>query len=357
MKSRIGFIDIAKCIAILMIVDVHLQSGALFPLGETFHVAAFFVISGVISGFKDNFAKEEFSIFAKKRFKGLIYPYITLNIAYILFSLALSLLFTHKSILPNILKFVSVQGNGTLWFLPVLFIGEIIFFILYKHLKSKGNVASVLLLLLGVFGGAGLEKLNLIGRGIYGVGSLKGIFITGPITILLSSLIASGLIALGFILSKLIKSLSVRNVKNIVVLSIVSVISFIVDRLFISLYTADIHKMAIGNPFIYIVCTLTGCTLCLSLALLLDFIPKTSGVLGFYGKNSIIIMTTHLEYYINYAVFIILSRFNILNLEPDGILFGIASLILIMAVETVIIFIVSKTPLRFLYKLPVKKEI
>ena len=68
-------------------------------------------------------------------------------------------------------------------------------------------------------------------------------------------------------------------------------------------------------------------------------------------------MTTHLEYYINYAVFIILSRFNILNLEPDGILFGTASLVLIMAVETAIILIVSKTPLRFLYKLPVKKEI
>lgn len=43
-------IDVAKGIAILMIIDVHLQSGAVFLVGETFHVVTFFVISGIIIG-------------------------------------------------------------------------------------------------------------------------------------------------------------------------------------------------------------------------------------------------------------------------------------------------------------------
>ncbi len=361
MKSRIKFIDIAKCIAILMIVDVHLQSGALFPLGETFHVAAFFVISGIISGFKDNFANEGLKCFGVKKCRSLLYPYATLSIAYILFTLASSFVLAPNEILArtvkSILKSVTLQGNGTLWFLPVLFIGELLFFALARIFKKKGAFSSLILLGIGVFGGAALEGIGIVGREAYGVDNLKQIFISGPVTILLSSFIAAGFIGVGYLLSKPIKSLSVHNLKNAVILGVILIVSFIADRLLIGFYTADIHKMAIGNPFVYLLCTLAGCTLCLSLALLLDFIPKASNVLGFYGKNSIIIMTTHLEYYINYAVFLLLSRLNILNLNGKGILFGVLSLALIIAVETVIILIVNKTPLRLLYKFPVRKEI
>ena len=108
-------IDVAKGIAILMIIDVHLQSGAVFLVGETFHVVTFFVISGIIIGSdKKKYEKETIYSFAVKKIKSLIYPYGTMSILFILFMVFISLLKDNSlfsdRVSSAVIKTVTFQG-------------------------------------------------------------------------------------------------------------------------------------------------------------------------------------------------------------------------------------------------------
>ena len=140
MNKRLDYIDATKGIAILCITFLHFEKGVIPYWLNTwiglFMISAFYVTSGWVTGINDKpiTAKQLF----KKRIRQLGVPYLWFSLLIILFDLlwvAIGLM-GNDILLRDIYKTIVLRGIGTLWFLPVLLIGEYIF-TLIKNSKSR----------------------------------------------------------------------------------------------------------------------------------------------------------------------------------------------------------------------------
>lgn len=148
MTTRNESIDIAKCIGIFLIVLGHtLRSGYLEYYIFSFHVPLFFIASGLCW-------KNETRLvpFLKKRIKRLLVPYYIFSIisviVYMFFGriaserltsngINLSLLRSIEGILYANSKTGNMEWNTPLWFLPCLFICDILVYLLEKWITNK----------------------------------------------------------------------------------------------------------------------------------------------------------------------------------------------------------------------------
>jgi polysaccharide biosynthesis protein PslL len=149
--ERVGYIDIAKGIGILLVAlahaDVSLFSPYLHRLIYSFHMPLFFFLSGYF--FNPDLP---FFVLLKKRFNTVLKPYlVTIVLIYIA-----SLSFTNMrfaNVFGRIVK--SLYGTGyyidwvQLWFLPSLFITSLFAFVFYRILliRIKDRYVRWLLLL------------------------------------------------------------------------------------------------------------------------------------------------------------------------------------------------------------------
>lgn len=130
---RLEWIDVLKGIGILCIMLLHYENG-IFPkwldyLIGSFMITIFYVISGYIHAHK---LPIPISIFIKKRFRQLMIPYFWFSLLIIIFDFIL-FCFNERSIIQiaqDAYYTVVFRGIGTLWFLPVLFVGETVFVVL-----------------------------------------------------------------------------------------------------------------------------------------------------------------------------------------------------------------------------------
>lgn len=140
MNKRFDYIDATKGVAILCITFLHFEKGVIPGWLNTwigmFMISAFYVTSGWVTGINDKpiTAKQLF----KKRIRQLGVPYLWFSLLIILFdALWVALGLMESNILfRDIYKTLTLRGIGTLWFLPVLLIGEYIF-TLIKNSKRK----------------------------------------------------------------------------------------------------------------------------------------------------------------------------------------------------------------------------
>ena len=147
-KKRIAWIDIAKFVGIFAIVLGHtLREGSLKQYLYSFHVALFFVISGVLF----NTSGKTFFTFAKKRFFTIMVPYFVF--AFISFGLFVffgsfvdSILKTgtknigFNETLFEIVVMGRVSSNRPLWFLPCYFLLSLLAFpIVHVVEETKNN--------------------------------------------------------------------------------------------------------------------------------------------------------------------------------------------------------------------------
>lgn len=139
-KKRFDYIDATKGVAILCITFLHFEKGVIPGWLNTwigmFMISAFYVTSGWVIGINDKpiTAKQLF----KKRIRQLGVPYLWFSLLIILFDVlwvAFGLM-ESNILFRDIYKTIALRGIGTLWFLPVLLIGEYIF-TLIKNSKSR----------------------------------------------------------------------------------------------------------------------------------------------------------------------------------------------------------------------------
>lgn len=142
-RKRLNYLDRAKGLGILMI-----TLGHILPLEEPlrtwmalFKISIFYVVSGWIVAMNPRFTEGPVGKRVKKLFFSLMWPYFT-------FSLLGALLRAWRKVLQerDVLKMVlydvkmtfSFQGVGPLWFLPSLFLAQVLFFLM---LKSRSRAA------------------------------------------------------------------------------------------------------------------------------------------------------------------------------------------------------------------------
>lgn len=340
-----------------MIVNVHLLSGQFFPIGSTYHVIAFFFTAGLVHGFTEKCKNKSIITFAKDRSRKLGHPFLVLSACYILMHMTINFIrgevILNDVIIVSLLETVTLKGIGTLWFLPVLYLGEIIFFSLKKKNVSDWLVISIGVL--AIFISSYLNKKFMFGSQSQGDISVYTVFIRTPITLILSSLIASAIIDLGYLLyfrfSWIFNVDNYKTKENLYYLLIVCISSFAIDFLLVEYYRGDLHKLDIGNPYVYIICSLTGLVFVSTLSLIISCISRpVAKFMRYLGKNSLIIMTTHSEYYINSIAFLSIS-FLISTLDVSITSKAISgfSVLLIMIIEIGVIRIVNHSFLRYIY--------
>lgn len=131
MNKRLDYIDILKGFSILCIVFIHFEEAVVPPWLKTwiglFMISTFYFTSGWILGLREeNISLKEHLL---KRWKSLGVPYLWFSGLILVFEFVL-LLFGYYDwmfIGREAYKTLVLRGIDTLWFLPALFFGELIF--------------------------------------------------------------------------------------------------------------------------------------------------------------------------------------------------------------------------------------
>lgn len=353
---RLDVIDIIKAISILMIVNVHLLSGEFFRIGSTYHVIAFFFIVGLIANLQNKEQNHGCWQFVKNRAKRLLYPYYTLSLCYIVMHMVLNLFrgeeLINVVIIDSLIKTITLRGIGTLWFLPVLFLAEILYFQTRKRINSIiPLIAGILTICISSF----LYRHDFFS---YNEITARVILIIYPVSIFLSSLIAMLFMYIGEFTSKIIPNLFIDphsfSKKQMLVVLSTCLVSYVANAYLSNSYSGDLHKLNIENAFVYITCSVLGISFVTTLSILIArYISCLAKLLLFWGKNSLIIMTTHTEYYLNSIAYVLVTGVvGTLHITLENKMISLLSILIIMLIESGLIVVVNKTVLKYLYKLP-----
>ena len=137
LTERKKYIDVAKGILIISVVIGHVISfeyiitATIKTFIYTFHIPAFFIISGILIN-PNRLQNLSFKEFVSRRIKRLIIPYILFELIGGIFQIFLygSDKISFVGILYGL--FTMHCNIGADWFLPTLFVAELLFYIMIK---------------------------------------------------------------------------------------------------------------------------------------------------------------------------------------------------------------------------------
>ena len=282
MNKRFDYIDATKGVAILCIAFLHFEQGVIpgwlnVWIGM-FMISAFYVTSGWVTGIYNRSitAKELF----RKRIKQLGVPYLWFSLLIILFDVFWVILglMDNSILLRDIYKTIVLRGIGTLWFLPVLLIGEYAFTII------KNSKKVWLWAVIGLCTTLLINHLyNSLWLPIRGNSELYKI-IDAPMQPIVRGLYAWPIIAIGYILGKRWgkKILEMNKIKLLSISVLLFAISFIliIEPPFNIYYINGVLSNTL--PAIAFMCLFAVCGK--------GFITR---FFTYWGVNSLVLMCTH----------------------------------------------------------------
>lgn len=264
--DRMLYIDISKGILIILVVIGHILNFEYFltksikTIIYTFHMPAFFVISGILIK-PEKLRMESWGSFIRRKVKRLILPYVIFEMMGGI--LQIVIYGNDKGSIWGILYgIVTIRCHtGADWFLPTLLMAEVLLFILLKNSNEKVLVFISLIAFSLAFIIPEYNYAFAVGR---------------------RTLIALGFIIIGHYSKKILLR------KNKIGLGVATILLLLIAY---SNGCADLSMRVFGNPILYIVGGIVG-TYCV-----LNFSQYLYGLLGdivaWIGRNSLIIMGTH----------------------------------------------------------------
>lgn len=283
--KRISYIDMAKGIGIILVVYGHLgfASESVLTWITSFHMPLFFILSGMLLS-HTNAVKYSMADFISKKAKALLIPYFAFSILSILFSAILDF-GTFASYLPDaLLQTFSFYGISVLWFLPALFFGETIFLWLRKHTSFVlTGIFSIVICLLTVFSVTIYHYYYVID--FSNSFSILGAYL---ISVLVRTGIAVTFLAIGYY----IQHFFFQKERPIWIYAGLTLLFLILNILLAQKNgLVDLHYLLFNDYFLYFGAAFTGsmAVICLS-----AFLPASKALL-YIGKNSLIIMATHMN--------------------------------------------------------------
>lgn len=320
-QKRDYSLDIARGIGIFLIVFGHSVSNKSNPVTSytisliySFHVPLFFFISGMLSSKKEFKNLKSIACEIKKKLYSLIIPYFIWNTVFLSYA-TLTRFIGNMEDLSTLIKNSVVSlfsfGGSPLWFLPALFFA---FLYLYATSFNKFVSFGIMMLLLPVcyFFETNNVFIESLLRWIPG-----GFFLVS-----------------GYLFGKFFKK--------------ILPVPFIIT-LFVSLFglvllnpSVDMSTRMFGNPFLYLMNAFIGIYLILFVSRKLEPIGSNIFIkqIAFFGKNSIIILCTHML--IINIIRLIDYKFFANFLSNIGILEGILLSLLTFFILRLIIPVLSK---------------
>ncbi len=296
MKERIAYVDAAKGLSILMIALGHITKfGNPVDLWmSSFKVSIFYIISGFLMSYSGSAKSRSFNVFAGKIIKSLGLPYVIFSIAGTLFKAGCVYL-KHKpaekiwdTFLSYLYDSIFLKGVNSMWFIPTLFIGELIFFWLLRSPKA----IKILYAAAGLFA----IKFSFIINDLFSAG---GIFemqpgdaydnVTKLVNAACKGLSAAWFLGAGYIIYIFYSRIKGQGIKLAIGIPL-SLVNLVLSQINTGV---DFNNMKEGAyPYLFYVCGITGSV---GAILLLDFATAfiKLSFLDYWGKNSLIIMCTH----------------------------------------------------------------
>ena len=300
-KRRLDYLDLAKGIGILLVTighvygyDANIFENWMF----SFHMPLFFIVSGCLIKLKNENISKNTII---KRFKSLMIPYICFSAIFLIENMFLYN-FNIPIIKSYIIQVVFLGGIQALWFLPCLFVAEILFLLL-NQIKIKGLKITSLILCFIIS---------------YYISTVNYNY-----TMKFSSrvLIATGFIWIGYQLFEFINNKEIPML-NIAIILIINIILFKING------RVDIYNIVFNNLIIFILnATIT------SYGLIMMSKKINCNFIKYCGINSLIIMCTH------QPLLNIINKFT--GKTEYGYLIGFILFVFIMLIEIPIIEIIN----------------
>ena len=389
MKKRITYFDLAKGIGIILVVLGHMEniSGELRTWISSFHMPLFFVISGMLMA-----AKGEISILngdrevgngaidvrelVLKAAKGLLIPYFWFSLIYIpidIMNLYIDNVDKHTFV-QNILDSITFSGVSVMWFLPALFIAEAVALVLIntvskislgKNSNSKFNteivakytvlyVAALIISILAYGIWSQMKFIYEAYSSMFGWATFLGL-----IRAILRGICMNVHVVTGFVMYKLIAYLEELYVdkrtehanksyiemskekerKSAKGLCLAGGVIFSVINISLCLKNGavDNHFLTLNNLFLYYICAFLGSMAIVLICMGFGSVPP----IEFLGKNSLIIMATHLQCYILYAGILIAIAIDAYVTRAKSYVYMFNSVLFTMLIEVVIILIIN----------------
>ena len=302
-KKRIIYFDIAKGIGIILVLIGHLQTETILSYTPyvlslcswifSFHMALFFIISGMLISCKRE-EEKDFKEAVKKKFRSIMIPYFWFSLIYIfivLYSLLISKVVPLKTLFIQLWYVIGMYGMNVLWFLPALFAAEVLFLYIVKRF---GRQRSVLVIILLCIAAAGLNFLRGCMQNepeIYE--RLNELIVT-----LIRPVFACVYILTGYWLYKGLEVFDSRIRKSKMIQIILLPVLLAVNIYLNSLNRpVDFRSLVLNNYIMYYFCSVCGSMFIILLSRVLsDIRIGGSGkfpLLRFYGVNSLVFMAVH----------------------------------------------------------------
>lgn len=345
MKERISYYDFARGLGIIFVVIGHIDTFYM-PFRSvviSFHMALFLLISGMLLS-ETGEENRPYLQNMKKKFMRIMVPYILFSliaIAIEFIRLALQGIFFWPHFKVLLTLTITGVGNSSLWFLPALFISEMIFLGIRKTGKDY--------ITLPVVGGlAGFA----VWANEQGVSANE--WLGNVQTTLIRAIFCTLFLGVGYYVRKWIMSRKIPGVvyviAGVVFVGICMALNEINPKVDLrAMYWGELFvdtfsnwKMIIARVVVYLVTALTGAMGVIFISKALERFSNRNWhkLLAWAGKNSLIIMATHLDFHVlhysmDFAVFLD-------SLKPSSFLYHSYMLIAVFAMEAVLIYVINR---------------
>lgn len=309
-KARIDFLDMAKGIGIVLVVSGHVigEGGMSFRGSDmlrdylySFHIALFFVISGILLGHSLSKSKQTNSALiarVSKLIKRLIAPYFIWSLLY--FCLDVEHIGDSASLYEWFMCIVTFRGRAPIWFIGALFWAEIIALVVIRLLNDNRAKITACTIGVAVLSVVIWSNRDAVPIESIGIGYLWTSFSRGLVCLVF--------VLLGYIVSNL--SLRTLSKSVLIACAVLSLFGSLTLFIFIG-NKANLHTYEFRNLYSFYLFGLLGSIWVLSFCKLICCYIKPK-FLQLLGKDSLGIMCIH---YVHFPFIIyakdICSRFGL----------------------------------------------
>lgn len=334
-KVRLDYLDIAKGIAIFLVVVGHVTEAFDVPFYRVviyaFHMPLFFIVSGSVTKRHRHIEKynlKNFLEFLKKNVLALVVPYLIWSLIFMQFDI---------NKVPYILygtrwSLNEAVTNTALWFLPCLFSSRVIVELLlwlstkFKiHRKVFAAIAAVILFILGFI--IPVPKMQLP----FGLSQAP---------------IAAGFMLMGYVFKGLVDEFHQKSVLlHLIVLAIATVLFVVGVYVIEGQELVSMFVCTYGNPIRFFCNAISGCIMIIVLSSLIAKIPentcgnKIRKFLSWLGKSTMGIYLIHVPIARNLIGPFIENTFGLARLSFLG---GLVSGTIALAISCVLMAIIER---------------
>ena len=376
-RTRLAWPDWIRGAAIIAVVSVHLSGVSGFPENplllwfNSFAMAVFFFVSGdlMIRGRKPSVGS-----FAKHRAAAVLWPFFTFSVLAVFFDYAVLRLnggqISREMVIVWMRCIFTLVGKGTLWFLPVFFFGSVLAFAALagrnpakmKKGRETGQsgengetgaftrpcIWEILVFLAGLGAMAFIDRIFAVTVAAVtggGDGIASDIFL-----VVIRSLAAAAIILEGAWVGPVFDRI-IGTKKGMPA----AILCFAVSLVIPAVYRMDFRTAQFGRfPVLLLISAAAAYGFLRQAAELLE---KYSSVFTYFGRYSLIVMATHLEWYLVNLVWggVASVAGQAADFGPGYLARHLAALTLVMMIEYPLCGIIDRS-FGFLLRLPEKQK-